>query len=78
VTREELEAYTLAVLPVYRNDSGVTTYDFDKILNRLYHPSSTPPICEECNEEMDRYEDSADTGKGGYQCSLCGWSQDDE
>lgn len=35
------------------------------------------PICEECNVEMDRYEDSPDTNKGGYACPGCGWSDDD-
>lgn len=35
------------------------------------------PECEECDVEMYRYEDSLDTGKGGYQCPDCGWSMDD-
>ena len=35
------------------------------------------PVCEECDEEMYRYEDSPDTNKGGYYCPKCGWSQDD-
>ena len=36
------------------------------------------PVCEQCDEEMYRYEDSPDTNKGGYYCPGCGWSQDDE
>lgn len=37
----------------------------------------SPPNCEECDTEMDRYEDAADTGAGGWACSDCGWSMDD-
>lgn len=40
--------------------------------------SSEPPICEECDEPMNRYSNALDTGKDGWQCGLCGWSQDDE
>ncbi len=36
------------------------------------------PTCEECNEKMNRYEDALDTGKGGWSCDLCGWSEDDQ
>lgn len=33
-------------------------------------------ICEECDEEMDVYYDSPDTGRDGFRCPLCGWSFD--
>ena len=35
------------------------------------------PICEQCDEEMNLYEDSPDTHRGGWYCDSCGWSQDD-
>jgi predicted RNA-binding Zn-ribbon protein involved in translation (DUF1610 family) len=47
------------------------------VKKKLVEPK-TPPICEECDEEMYRYEGALDTGKGGYQCPECGWSMDDE
>jgi ribosomal protein L37AE/L43A len=35
------------------------------------------PMCEECDEELERYEESPDTGMGGWRCPLCAWSWDD-
>lgn len=36
------------------------------------------PRCGECEMELERYEEAADTGKGGWRCPGCGWSWDDE
>jgi tRNA(Ile2) C34 agmatinyltransferase TiaS len=36
--------------------------------------SDRTPICEECDEEMHRFE--AD-GNAGWSCDSCGWSWDD-
>ena len=45
-------------------------------LKKKYAPEPTP-MCEECDEEMERYYEAADTGKDGWRCPSCGWSQDD-
>lgn len=47
---------------------------------RLIHtvPDVKVPICEECDEEMHRYGPALDTGKMGWSCDQCGWSQDDD
>lgn len=34
------------------------------------------PICTDCGVEMERYYEALDTGKDGYQCPNCGWSED--
>lgn len=39
-------------------------------------PPAPAPICEECDEEMHRHTDP-NTGKGGWGCDTCGWSEDD-
>ena len=51
--------------------------DYVSGLKAIINPPAKPPICEECDEEMHRYEEALDTGKGGYSCDLCGWSMDD-
>lgn len=37
-----------------------------------------PPLCDECDCEMTRYEQALDTGKDGWYCEECGWSYDDD
>jgi hypothetical protein len=34
------------------------------------------PLCDECREPMSRYTDPA-TGRDGWGCDTCGWSEDD-
>lgn len=36
-----------------------------------------PPKCTDCGCEMGRYGNSLDTGKDGWACPECGWSEDD-
>jgi hypothetical protein len=78
VPRKEVEDLVSASRPIFCNDSGVTWFQYEQILDRHYAPSENIPICEECDVEMERYEEAADTGKGGFRCPECGWSQDDE
>jgi tRNA(Ile2) C34 agmatinyltransferase TiaS len=47
-------------------------------LKAIINAPAPPPMCQECDEEMYRYEDALDTGKGGYQCPTCSWSMDDD
>jgi len=35
------------------------------------------PMCEECDEEMNGFEDRS-TGVSGWSCDICGWSYDNE
>ncbi len=77
VPRKQVEALIDAARHVFRNDSGVTHHDLEELLDLVYRTPTVPPTCEECDMEMERYEDSPDTGKGGYACPGCGWSQDD-
>lgn len=77
VPRKELEDFASAVRYIWTNDSGVTYHDYEAMLDRYYFKTAPPPICEECNEEMHRYTDP-NSGKDGYSCDLCGWSQDDD
>jgi len=57
-------------LPINKSEANQTAGYIEAISTKV-------PICEECGVEMERYEDAADTGKGGYACPDCGWSQDD-
>jgi len=35
------------------------------------------PMCEQCDEEMNPYTDP-NTGKDGFGCDKCGWSEDNQ
>jgi hypothetical protein len=39
---------------------------------------SEAPICEECDTEMHRYWGAPDTGRNGWACCRCGWTEDDD
>jgi tRNA(Ile2) C34 agmatinyltransferase TiaS len=41
-------------------------------------PDGTPPKCTDCGVEMERYENALDTGRDGWRCPECGWSEDDD
>ena len=41
-------------------------------------PEPLPPICEECDVEMERGGPSLDTGREYWHCPECGWSWDIE
>lgn len=60
-------------------DNRIWDATLDYELNRLNNPKNPLPVmCEECDCEMYRYEDSLDTNSGGFQCPSCGWSFDDD
>jgi hypothetical protein len=39
---------------------------------------SETPVCEECDREMNRYWSAPDTGRNGWRCDRCGWTDDDD
>lgn len=45
--------------------------------NRLRITRQGTPVCEQCDVEMERYADAPDTGRAGWGCPECGWSEDD-
>jgi len=84
--RDVLVAAEAALSRVIKAKCVGTIYDLDSPLSqcrdalkvvrdRLYGVYENP-VCEECNEEKYRYT-NPNTGRSGWSCDSCGWSDDD-
>jgi hypothetical protein len=76
-TREQLNEAVWASVNAFRQGVAISTVTYERILDRLTSPKSLPPMCEECDMEMERYYEASDTGRDGWACPGCGWSQDE-